>query len=177
MNPEYNEYFETVARNHKQIGHTYNAVDDTGEKHFTHVELGELENDVVVQLKTPLLAITSPIYKGSGNHANLRWDVTGAVLILDKLDDENDFAKAQELIKKCRLIAESIEAKMIKDRKDWDQNQLQHVLPGLEENAFEIRPLHYEWRPMVGVMMTFGWNVPRARFNAALWNNENEHRL
>ena len=171
MNPEYSEYFETVARNHKGIGHT------DQEKHFTHVEMGELENDLVARLKPVILAITAPSYQASGNHANLRWTVSGGLFLLDKLEDQNNFDKAQELITGCRDIAEDIQAKMIKDRKDWDAANKRHVLPGLEENSFQIRPLHFEWRPMVGVMMSFSWNHPRARFDLSKWNNETDYSI
>ncbi len=171
MNPEYSPYFKSIATNHKLIGHT------DEEPHFTHVEMGELDSSVVVTLKPIILAITSPRYQATANHANLRWELSGSLFILDKLDDQYDFAEAQQLIEKCRGIAEDIQAKMIKDRKDWNAAAKQHVLPGLDENGFMIAPLHYEWRPMLGVMMTFKWNVPRAPFDTAKWNNETPHRL
>ncbi len=170
MNPEYNEYFEQVARNHKLIGHS------DEEQHFVHVEMGELENDLVTRLKTPVLAITSPTYQGAGQHANLRWRVTGGLFILERLKDQNDFKTGQALIQSSRIIAEQIASKMVKDRKLWIDADVQHVLPGLDEGSFEIRPLHFEWRPMVGVMMTFNYNLPRDRFDVNDWNNEIDYR-
>lgn len=176
MTPDYYQYFETVAENHKQIGHKQLDGNGEPEDHFARVDMGELENDLVVKLKTPLLAVVSPTIEASGNHSNPRWDVIGRVLILDHLQDQMDFAKVLELEEKCRQIAEDVAAKMMKDRKLWDEGNTQFVLPGLDETSFNIRFLHYEWRPMVGVMMSFNWNQPRERFDISKWNNEQDYR-
>lgn len=167
----YYEYMESIARNHKEIGHT------DAEPHYAHIEIGELDNLTTKQMSFAALAAMSPTYQMQGNHSNLRWEVQAGVFVIDKVERSGYFEVWKQTQEKCRRIADEIRAKMVKDRKLYELNNQAFALPGLDETSFQIRSLAMEYDPMAGVMLTFRYNEPAERFDLSKWNNETDYSI
>lgn len=171
MSPEYYNYFEEVAAHHKDILHRPDHIA------FAHKEVGELEGLSRSQMKYPGLVVFTPSYTSHGAEANQRWRVTGGLAVIDRVERTTDYRDWITRMNAMVEICMEIRAKMEKDRKLYDLGQQQFALPGLDQSAWDIRPLHREWAPLTGGLLKFSYNVPARFFDVSRWQNEQDYTI
>lgn len=172
MTPEYHDYFETVAQNHKLIAH-----DPADRIAFAHKEIGELEGLSRAKMHYPALILFTPSYHSYGTEANQRWRVMGGIAVVDRVERDPSYRVWIETMNAMIDICQDIRAKMEKDRKLYDVSNKQFALPGLEQDAWDIRPLHKDWEPLTGGLMKFAYNLPARHFDLSRWNNEQDYSI
>lgn len=171
MSPDYYDYFEQVAANHLDIQHRSDKIA------FAHMEIGELDGLNRSSMNYPGLIIFTPSYHSFGNESNQRWRVIGSLAVVNRVERTTQYRDWITTMNAMIEICQDIRAKMEKDRKLYDQGKLQYALPGLEQNTWEIRPLHKEWAPLTGAVLKFAYNLPARYFDIARWQNEQDYSL
>lgn len=166
--PEYISYFETVAKNHKQIKHSATV------KRFYRVNIYDLENSIQTNANFPGLALEKPTWRMTGEgYANKRWSLHGGLLILLVVADQQNALAQDAAEETARQICDDIRAKMIKDRKLYDAGNLDYTIPGLEHDSFSIElipsPIHGY---LYGARLTWVMNEPAAQFDVSKWDDE-----
>jgi len=168
----YRAYFLAVAENHKQIKHT------PAEKRFFGINIFELEDSLKGKANFPFLGLERPQwYSGGQGYANIRFNMQGALMIVDKVK-QRDFADYDRVMQNCVEIATDIMTKMIKDARLYDDGELDFTLPGLKHDGFRIEPMP---EPMHGFMygcrLSWQWDVPVDYFDITKWDNEVDYGI
>lgn len=168
----YKDYFQAIAENHKQVKHS------ASNKRFFGINIFELEDSLQGKANFPFIGLERPNLNAEGrSFANLRWQHTGAILIVDKVS-QRDPSSHDAVIQKCSEIAKDIVAKMVKDAKVYSDQDKDYVLPDLQHQSFNIEampaPLHGF---MLGVRLSFAWGEGMEFFDVSKWDDEADYGI
>lgn len=166
MNLEaYKDYFKSLAEKHVDIQHTEE------ESHFSMIQVNDLENTVHTSLKFPAIGLELPVFHSGGNgYANIRWEPKGALMVFVKNSDFGSQDSNTLANQKAWNICDDISARMIHDRKQYDLQNLDYVIPGLDHDSFSIEimpsPLHGY---ICGARLSWKMNYPKGVYNQVKW--------
>ena len=145
-------YFETLARQHKSIGHT------DAEKHFFRMELDEVlgglnRSDVAF----PFLALEGYDFGFTDNRSdNVLKNRGCGFMVVDHLVDKSDFDRLHQIWDEMEEIGTDILVRMKRDKRNAD-------VPVIREFNFEsveARLIHNEMNGNVGIRFTFSMSSP-----------------
>jgi hypothetical protein len=170
---DYETYWETAAKNHKEILHT------TDEKRFIRFSVEEVLTGLK-SLKSPALVLEEPEYNvldEVGDNVGLQ--LQGAVLILKKLSESANYIQIQTAKKEMFLIAYDMYTKLRNDRKMANMGDATGPAAKLK-NISNIR--------MIALGPVFdGWHGWRLEYTSPVttnpdlnednWNNETKYKI
>lgn len=161
----YNDYFETIATNNKQIAHVAGS-DDT--KRFYALDLEEVltgQRRNFTGFSLILENMESNFYDGLGD--NVREYQQAAYSIVKNYDRRNDGHDVLvTILDDCYKIVKQIQSKIFKDRKN-------RILSGLDVNSFHIHKVGPILSEAYGYRCTFQFNEPAwLKFEPSQWDNE-----
>jgi len=152
-------YLEQTTRDHRSILH------QDQEEHFFRTDIEELANALRSKIHFPALAAMNPYLDGDAqNLSNTSITWRGSFMLLDKVQDNGDFAERNTKESALLEIGRDIIKKFINDRRNF-------TLPGLDISAFKMELVPERYVPLCGVLISFSYNEPLGQFDASRWNN------
>ena len=148
----YTEYFEGLARNLSDIGHT-----DRREHFFFNNETGngldELKKAIGGRLNLPALVLEEEELEDDGSAAGSKATIVGGFSVLDKFDP-GDIKTLRQTRNKTKRIARKLVAKMKRDsRANFDEES-----PLLLANAIQLGEIKQYPTPVI-LNQLAGWSV------------------
>lgn len=142
---DYINYFEDIARQHKDIAHT------DIEKHFFRMESAEIVNGLTSDVNWPIMVLEAyDISYRSKNTNNILKSHNGAFMILMKPDSEQDFDSIHEIWEKCEIIGSDIITRIYNDR-----FSVQEPVVRFDMNSVEAHPVATDIEGSYGYRFTF----------------------
>lgn len=145
-------YFETLARQHKSIGHS------DSEKHFFRMELDEVLGGVNrTDVAFPFLALEGYDFGFKDNRSdNVLKNRGCGFMLIDQLPDRSDFNRMHEIWDEMEEIGTDILVRMKHDKRNADVP----VIRDFNFESVEARLIMNEMNGMVGIRFTFDMSSP-----------------
>lgn len=107
------EYFDYLARNHVDIGHT----DD--ERHYYRFELDEVFTSLGSNINFKALILEGYDFNfGDSDSDNLQKQRNGAFIIIDHEGDENNYTRINQIYDECEAIGDEIIVRIAADKRN-----------------------------------------------------------
>lgn len=146
-------YFETLARLHKDIGHT-----DT-EKHFFRMEVDEVLAGINrTDVKYPFLILEGYSYDFTDNKSdNLLKNRRGAFMLIDHVSDSSDFGAIQTVWENMEEIGDELLVRIKADKR----NPLVAAVRDFDFSSVEAMLIANEMDGNYGIRFTYTLTSPR----------------
>lgn len=153
-------YFELLATQHKSIGHSDN------EKHFFRLELEEVFEQEKPGIGYPALVLEGYgiSYSDQGSD-NVQKSRSGAFILLDRVEDPNDFDLKHEKWDELERIGDDLLVRMLSDKRshqvavvrDFSINETDGALLQTDLNEVGVRYTYRLSSPLINDVDTERW--------------------
>jgi hypothetical protein len=145
-------YFENLARNHKDIGHS------NSEKHFFRMEVDEVLGGINrTEVRHPFLILEGYGYDFTDDKSdNLLKNRRGAFMLIDHVSDLSDFEAIQDVWEKMEEIGDELLVKIKADKR----NPLAPAIRDFDFSSVEASLLANESDGNFGIRFTYVLTSP-----------------